>query len=65
MGAGPRKLISLALALVVHDVAHVTPRNCRAAVRAVRHFARAKLHAGMMVVDMKVIVSKFGKNHLL
>ncbi|KAI8439140.1 hypothetical protein MSG28_012998 [Choristoneura fumiferana] len=35
-----------ALALVVRDVAHVTPHNCRAAVRAVRLFARATLHAG-------------------
>ncbi|KOB76027.1 Uncharacterized protein OBRU01_06368 [Operophtera brumata] len=35
-----------ALALVVRDVAHVTPHNCRAAVRAVRIFARATLHAG-------------------
>ncbi|XP_028167374.1 Golgi-specific brefeldin A-resistance guanine nucleotide exchange factor 1 [Ostrinia furnacalis] len=33
-----------ALALVVRDVAHVTPYNCRAAVRAVRIFARATLH---------------------
>ncbi|CAH2983926.1 unnamed protein product [Chilo suppressalis] len=30
-----------ALALVVRDVAHVTPYNCRAAVRCVRLFARA------------------------
>ncbi|XP_026741827.1 Golgi-specific brefeldin A-resistance guanine nucleotide exchange factor 1 [Trichoplusia ni] len=35
-----------ALALVVRDVAHVTPYNCRAAVRAVRLFARATLHDG-------------------
>ncbi|KAF9795917.1 hypothetical protein SFRURICE_007436 [Spodoptera frugiperda] len=35
-----------ALALVVRDVAHVTPYNCRAAVRAVRLFARATLHSG-------------------
>ncbi|XP_022822522.1 Golgi-specific brefeldin A-resistance guanine nucleotide exchange factor 1 isoform X2 [Spodoptera litura] len=35
-----------ALALVVRDVAHVTPYNCRAAVRAVRLFARATLHTG-------------------
>lgn len=35
-----------ALALVVRDVAHVTPHNCRAAVRAVRLFATATLHAG-------------------
>lgn len=35
-----------ALALVVRDVAHVTPYNCRAAVRAVRIFARATLHDG-------------------
>ncbi|GBP56447.1 Golgi-specific brefeldin A-resistance guanine nucleotide exchange factor 1 [Eumeta japonica] len=34
-----------ALALVVRDVAHVTPYNCRAAVRAVRVFVRATLHA--------------------
>ncbi|XP_045537082.1 Golgi-specific brefeldin A-resistance guanine nucleotide exchange factor 1 [Papilio machaon] len=33
-----------ALALVVRDVAHVTPHNCRAAVRAVRLLARATLH---------------------
>ncbi|CAB3230204.1 unnamed protein product [Arctia plantaginis] len=32
-----------ALALVVRDVAHVTPYNCRAAVRAVRLFASATL----------------------
>ncbi|XP_063386835.1 Golgi-specific brefeldin A-resistance guanine nucleotide exchange factor 1 [Cydia fagiglandana] len=32
-----------ALALVVRDVAHVTPHNCRAAVRAVRIFAHATL----------------------
>ncbi|KAF9421264.1 hypothetical protein HW555_002736 [Spodoptera exigua] len=37
---------SEALALVVRDVAHVTPYNCRAAVRAVRIFARATLHTG-------------------
>ncbi|XP_075980104.1 sec7 domain-containing protein garz [Anticarsia gemmatalis] len=35
-----------ALALVVRDVAHVTPYNCRAAVRAVRIFASATLHHG-------------------
>ncbi|XP_068617619.1 Golgi-specific brefeldin A-resistance guanine nucleotide exchange factor 1 [Battus philenor] len=34
-----------ALALVVRDVAHVTPHNCRAAVRAVRLLARATLHS--------------------
>ncbi|KAG6462868.1 hypothetical protein O3G_MSEX013512 [Manduca sexta] len=35
-----------ALALVVRDVAHVTPYNCRAAVRAVRIFAAATAHHG-------------------
>ncbi|CAK1550371.1 unnamed protein product [Leptosia nina] len=35
-----------ALALVIRDVAHVTPHNCRAAVRAVRLLARATLHSG-------------------
>ncbi|KAJ0174841.1 hypothetical protein K1T71_009949 [Dendrolimus kikuchii] len=35
-----------ALALVIRDVAHVTPYNCRAAVRAVRLFARATLRDG-------------------
>ncbi|XP_045523665.1 Golgi-specific brefeldin A-resistance guanine nucleotide exchange factor 1 isoform X1 [Pieris brassicae] len=35
-----------ALALVIRDVAHVTPHNCRAAVKAVRLLARATLHSG-------------------
>ncbi|XP_061379178.1 Golgi-specific brefeldin A-resistance guanine nucleotide exchange factor 1 isoform X2 [Danaus plexippus] len=35
-----------ALALVIRDVAHVTPHNCRAAVRCVRLLARATLHSG-------------------
>ncbi|XP_052751168.1 Golgi-specific brefeldin A-resistance guanine nucleotide exchange factor 1 [Galleria mellonella] len=35
-----------ALALVVRDVAHVTPYNCRAAVRAVRLLAAAAARAG-------------------
>ncbi|CAH2092608.1 unnamed protein product [Euphydryas editha] len=34
-----------ALALVIRDVAHVTPHNCRAAVRCVRLLARATLHS--------------------
>ncbi|KAM3959628.1 LOW QUALITY PROTEIN: sec7 domain-containing protein garz [Aphomia sociella] len=37
---------SEALALVVRDVAHVTPYNCRAAVRAVRLFAAAAQRQG-------------------
>ncbi|XP_050664644.1 Golgi-specific brefeldin A-resistance guanine nucleotide exchange factor 1 isoform X2 [Leptidea sinapis] len=35
-----------ALALVIRDVAHVTPHNCRAAVRALRLLAAATLQAG-------------------
>ncbi|XP_064073514.1 Golgi-specific brefeldin A-resistance guanine nucleotide exchange factor 1 [Vanessa tameamea] len=34
-----------ALALVIRDVAHVTPHNCRAAVRCVRLLARATLQS--------------------
>ncbi|XP_052743243.1 Golgi-specific brefeldin A-resistance guanine nucleotide exchange factor 1 isoform X2 [Bicyclus anynana] len=35
-----------ALALVIRDVAHVTPHNCRAAVRCVRLLAKATLQSG-------------------
>ncbi|XP_045774639.1 Golgi-specific brefeldin A-resistance guanine nucleotide exchange factor 1 isoform X2 [Maniola jurtina] len=39
-----------ALALVIRDVAHVTPHNCRAAVRCVRLMAKATLQSGRNAV---------------
>ena len=44
--AGALARCAEALALVIRDVAHVTPHSCRAAVRAVRLLAAATLHAG-------------------